>query len=92
MITVLKAGNGLRTVRFALPLKDFAAPVSVVGDFNQWRPGAHPLLPRTNGTISALVKIPEGRKVSFRYLGEDGWFDDAEVADREGANCVIAVP
>jgi hypothetical protein len=51
--------------------------VSVVGDFNDWTPGAHPLVRRSNGTRSAAVSVPTGTELRFRYLGEGGrWFDD----------------
>jgi hypothetical protein len=38
---------------------------------------AHPLQPRRNGTRSAAVTLPRGRRFAFRYLAEDGrWHDD----------------
>ena len=53
--------------------------VSVVGPFNDWTPGIDVLRPDRNGTRSALVEIPEGSDVQFRYLatGND-WFDDPD--------------
>lgn len=63
--------------------------VSVVGDFNGWRPGAHELRPRSNGMRSVAVTVPEGTDVRFRYLGEDGhWFDDPDLPHRADGNCV----
>lgn len=79
-------------VTFVLPGNDPAGPVSVVGDFNDWDPFAHPLRRRANGTRSAVVKVPAGSKLLFRYLAEGGlWFDDesAEQIDPRGA--LIAV-
>jgi len=56
--------------------------VSVVGDFNEWSPGAHELRPRSNGTRSVSVTVPDGTRVRFRYLGEGGyWFDETEHPD-----------
>ena len=50
---------------------------TVVGDFNDWNPFAHPLKRRANGTRSAVVRIPAGTQSQFRYLAEGGlWFDD----------------
>jgi 1,4-alpha-glucan branching enzyme len=75
-------------VTFVLPAEEPAGPVSVVGDFNDWNPYAHPLRKRTNGTRSAVVKVPAGSKLHFRYLAEGGrWFDDdtAETRDSHGA-------
>lgn len=53
--------------------------VSVVGDFNEWVPGAHELRPRSNGTRSVSVTVQEGTDVRFRYLGEGGqWSNETE--------------
>lgn len=73
---------------FVLPADTPAGPVSVVGDFNDWIPGAHPLVKRANGTRSAAITLPSGSTVRFRYLGQDGhWFDDpdADTVDSEGS-------
>lgn len=64
---------------FVLPAAEPAGRVSVVGDFNDWTPGAHELRKRSNGTRSVSVSLPKGSTVRFRYLGENGvWFDDPE--------------
>ena len=64
-------------VTFVLPRDVPSGAVSVVGDFNDWDPFAHPLRRRTNGTRSATVTVSAGRTVHFRYLAEGGiWFDD----------------
>jgi len=56
--------------------------VSVVGDFNEWRPGVHELRPRSNGTRSVSVTVPDGTRVRFRYLGEGGhWCNETEHPD-----------
>ena len=67
------------TLTFALPAAELDGPVSVVGTFNDWTPGAHPLRRRSNGTASVSVVVPVGTDVRFRYLGDKGrWFDEAE--------------
>ena len=69
-----------------------AGRVSVVGDFNGWRPGAHELRPRSNGTRSVAVTVPDGTDVRFRYLGEGGhWCNETEHPDvrRIGEDSVI---
>lgn len=67
------------TLTFALPATALDGPVSVVGTFNDWTPGAHPLRRRSNGTASASVVVPSGTTVRFRYLGSEGrWFDDVD--------------
>jgi 1,4-alpha-glucan branching enzyme len=65
-------------VSFILPSGTVAGKVSVVGDFNDWDPFAHPLRPRSNGTRSVAVTLPRERRFAFRYLDEAGrWHDDA---------------
>lgn len=68
-----------------------AGPVSVVGDFNGWTPGRHEFRPLRNGSRSVSVRVPAAdRPIRFRYLAADGcWFDDPDVPDREGADCVV---
>ena len=78
-------------VTFVLPVDEPSGAVSVVGNFNDWDPFAHPLRKRTNGTRSASVKVPAGTRLHFRYLGEGGiWFDDA-AADRDDCGAILAV-
>jgi 1,4-alpha-glucan branching enzyme len=84
--------NDVVRVTFVLPADEPAGAVSVVGDFNDWNPFAHPLRRRANGTRSVVVSMPSGSKLHFRYLAEGGlWFDDeaAQMLDTDGA--VIAV-
>jgi 1,4-alpha-glucan branching enzyme len=82
-------------VDFVLPQGAVPGEVSVVGAFNGWDPFAHPLRPRRNGTRSAVVTLPPGRRFAFRYLAEGGrWYDDdtAEVFEPNGVgghNAVI---
>jgi len=69
--------SGTRSLTFALPTDDLAGPTSVVGTFNDWTPGAHPLRKRSNGMASVQVTVPAGAEVTFRYLADGGcWFDD----------------
>ena len=72
-----KAGNV--KVTFALP--DTDVNVSVVSEFNDWDPLAHPLKKRTNGTRSVVVELPAGRSYQFRYLAEGGVFFNDDMAD-----------
>jgi len=85
-------GDGMVRVTFALPVAEPAAAVSVVGDFNDWDPFAHPLRVRANQTRSAAVTVPTGSTLRFRYLADGGrWFDDETVSLGEGQDAVIAV-
>jgi 1,4-alpha-glucan branching enzyme len=50
--------------------------INVVGDFNDWDPGATPML-RDADTHTAEVTLNPGRRYRFRYLSsQDGWFND----------------
>jgi 1,4-alpha-glucan branching enzyme len=94
MIKVARpAGSGAVRVTFVLPAAEPAGPVSVVGDFNDWNPYAHPLRKRSNGVRSAVVTIPAGTTLRFRYLAEGGlWFDDDTVGQRVAQDAVVTVP
>jgi 1,4-alpha-glucan branching enzyme len=77
-------------VTFALPSQEPDGRISVVGDFNEWTPGAHQLRRRANGTRSVVVSVPIGTPMRFRYLGEGGhWFDDPDVEARHDENGVV---
>lgn len=84
--------DGTVRVTFALPVDQTATHCSVVGDFNGWRPGTHPMRKRSNGTRSVSVTVPPGTRVRFRYLGENGhWFNDPDVAEFDGSDSVLVV-
>ncbi|MGO9080840.1 MAG: isoamylase early set domain-containing protein [Streptosporangiaceae bacterium] len=75
--------NGKTRVTFILPIEEPDGAVSVVGDFNDWRPGSHVLRRRSNQTCSVSVDLDPGTYV-FRYLAAGGvWLDDP-AADRIG--------
>jgi 1,4-alpha-glucan branching enzyme len=75
-------------ITFVLPGHDRA--VSVVGDFNDWTPGSHPLTPREDGALVASAVLPKGQVTAFRYLAEDGhWFDDESADHHDGTNGYI---
>lgn len=73
---------GQTKVKLVLPDDVHDGPVSVVGTFNDWTPGRHRLIRRSNGTRSVTVTLPSGQEQRFRYLGSGGrWFDDPDAAD-----------
>jgi 1,4-alpha-glucan branching enzyme len=85
--------SGAVRVTFALPATEPAGVVSVVGDFNGWDPHAHPLRKRGKGIRSAVVTIPAGTTLHFRYLAEGGlWFDDETVEMRDAQGAMVTVP
>jgi hypothetical protein len=85
-------GTGSVRLTFTLPLDSPPGPVSVVGDFNSWRPGAHVLARRSNGIRSASVTVAAGTTLRFRYLGSDGlWFDDQHADAVDSAGSLVSV-
>jgi len=84
--------DGTVRVTFMLPMEEPASAVSVVGDFNDWNPFAHPLRIRANRTRSASVTVPSGSTLRFRYLAEGGrWANDDSLSPAEGEDAIIAV-
>ncbi len=84
--------SGTVRITFVLPASEPDTAVSVVGDFNDWDPWAHPLRKRGNGVRSAVVTVPAGATLHFRYLAEGGvWFDDetADVRDAHGSTLTV---
>ena len=66
-------------IQFVLPDDIHDGAISAVGTFNDWLPGAHKLIRRSNGTRSVTIAVPAGEQIQFRYLGEGGvWFDDED--------------
>jgi hypothetical protein len=75
----IKSDGTSMKISFVLPDDVHDGPVSAVGTFNDWRPGVHKLVRRSNGTRSVSVAVPAGSEIRFRYLGEGGvWFDDED--------------
>ena len=90
MIRLARGRSAATTVTFALPVD--VGPVSVVGDFNGWTPGAHPLVKRSNGTRSVAVELAPGR-FEFRYLADGGvWLDEPTAPEHAGDNSIVIVP
>jgi 1,4-alpha-glucan branching enzyme len=84
--------DGTVRVTFALPADVPDGSVSVVGNFNDWDPSAHPLRRRANHTRSAAVTVPAGSTLHFRYLAEGGvWFDDETISARQGQDVALTV-
>jgi len=92
MVKTTKLPRGMVKVTFTLPVSEPAGRVSVVGDFNDWNPFAHPLRRRANQTRSASVTVRPGSTLRFRYLGEGGvWFDDETVSARAELDAIFTV-
>jgi 1,4-alpha-glucan branching enzyme len=92
MLRIDRDRRGDVRVTFVLRRDAPRGRVSVVGDFNGWRPGTHELRARSNGTRSVAVTVPDGTHVRFRYLGEGGqWCNETEHPDvrQDGDDSVI---
>jgi hypothetical protein len=74
--------TGQTKVQLVLPDDVHDGPVSAVGTFNDWTPGRHRLIRRSNGMRSVTVTVASGQELRFRYLGSGGrWFDDPDACD-----------
>ncbi len=83
--------RGSTRIQFILPDDVHDGPVSVVGTFNDWTPGVHKLVRRSNGTRSVSVEVPAGEEVRFRYLASGGvWFDDDDAYLLEGQGALVS--
>lgn len=84
--------SGQAKILLVLPDDVHDGPVSAVGTFNDWTPGRHRLVRRSNGTRSVSVHVPPGSQVCFRYLGSGGrWFDDPDAHDICDEGSVVRV-
>jgi hypothetical protein len=96
MLKIDRDRSGNVRLTFVLRPNTPRGRVSVVGDFNEWRPGEHELRPRSNGTRSVAVTVPDGAHVRFRYLGEGGqWCNETEHPDVRQVgedSLVVAIP
>ena len=92
MIKQSKPGSdGLVNLTFTLSA-DIAGPVSVVGDFNHWDPYAHPMTRTARGTHTAVVPMPPGTSICFRYLANGGvWLDDPDADARDERGTIVHV-
>ena len=88
-MSIQRSADGT-SVTFVLGDEDPAAPVSVVGSFNDWTPGADPFEAAPDGSRSVTVVVPAGTDVHFRYLGPDGfWFDDPDADEVTAGGSVL---
>ena len=77
-------------IQFVLPDDIHEGAVSAVGSFNDWQPGVHRLVRRSNGTRSVTVAVPRGQEIRFRYLGNGGiWFDDPDAHEITNEGSVV---
>lgn len=91
MLTITRdSKTGDQLITFSLDAGHDGGAISVVGNFNDWTPGATPLTARGTSQ-SASIAVPADYITVFRYLGEnDYWFDepDATFVD-SGASVLV---
>jgi 1,4-alpha-glucan branching enzyme len=85
MFTIVKDDSGqVARVTFSLADVDAEVNVSLVGDFNDWDPLAHPLVMDDGGVQSVTLELPLGASYHFKYLADDDtWFCDPDVEEQE---------
>lgn len=81
----LKSINKCR-VTFRLPSEAAAGAkkVCLVGDFNGWNPGAHPMKIFKNGACSITLDLEPGREYQYRFLIDDARWENDAFADKYG--------
>lgn len=91
-----KTGRSCR-VTFKLTGDVEAEQAAILGEFNEWDEGAHPMKRLKDGTFSATMSLDAGKDYRFRYLLDGSrWIND-ETPDRfelnrfGGQDCVVAV-
>ena len=65
---------GRRRVFFSLKAPD-AKAVTVVGDFNDWRPDAHPMKRHETGEWKKHLFLSPGR-YEYKFIVDGQWWDD----------------
>jgi 1,4-alpha-glucan branching enzyme len=75
-------GRPVTAVTFVLPPELGAKAAHVVGEFNDWSETATAMKPNEDGSFTATLELPNGKRFRFRYLldgatWENDWGADA---------------
>jgi 1,4-alpha-glucan branching enzyme len=73
-----------RKITFSLVAPQ-AREVYLVGEFNQWRAGVHPMRNEGNGVWRKSLMLPEG-KFEYKFLVDSQWLADP-ANERVCTNC-----
>lgn len=68
-------------VTFELPAEVNAQVACVVGEFNDWDPQATPMARGEDGSFSVTVPLKVGQAYRFRYLLDEGRWENDHNAD-----------
>ena len=81
-----QTADGACRVTFEVPAELGATRAHVCGDFNDWSPTATPMKRRKDGALAVTVTLPAGSRHRFRYLLDDGRWENDWAADDYVAN------
>jgi 1,4-alpha-glucan branching enzyme len=87
--------NGTCRVTFELPAAVGAEHALLCGDFNNWSPGATPMIRRKDGSFRVTLALDPGISHRFRYFldgqcWENDWAADAyEPSEYDGDDSVV---
>ena len=73
-----------RKITFILEMPE-AKEVHLVGEFNDWKSGIHPMKNNGNGVWAKAIMLPEG-KYEYKFLVDNQWMADPQ-NERVCANC-----
>ena len=68
-------------VTFELPAEVNTQTACVVGEFNEWNVEANPMTRGEDGSFSVTVSLKVGQAYRFRYLLDDGRWENDPAAD-----------
>jgi 1,4-alpha-glucan branching enzyme len=64
-----------------------ASSISIVGEFNDWQPGATLMKSLKSGEFTATVDLVAGNEYQFRYLIDDQTWENDGKADKYVRTC-----
>ena len=76
-------------VRFEIPksIANNAETINVVGVFNGWDMGAHPMKKQKNGNFVSTIELSVGNEYEFRYLYDHTSWENDHAADKYVPTC-----
>ena len=82
--TITKQKSKKRRITFSVNAAD-AKAVSLVGEFNNWKAGAHPMKNDGSGKWVKPVLLPAGQ-FEYKFLVDNQWVEDPR-NERTCTNC-----
>ncbi len=74
-------------VKFELPADAAQKSVAVVGDFNDWDKGKHPMkLDKKKGVWTTAINLPAQNRYQFRYFVDESEWRNDDQADGYESN------